>query len=152
METTNTKFIDIKEVKRDWHLVDAKRKTLGRLASQISRYLQGKHKVEYAPHMDVGDYVLVINARDVKITGKKLVQKYYYHYSGYPGGLKATPLIKVLEKHPERVLEKAVRLMLPKTTLGRKMYRRLKVYAGPLHPHSAQEPLPVDITKERREA
>ncbi len=152
METTKTRFINIKEVKRDWHLVDAKGKILGRLASQISRYLQGKNKVEFTPHVDMGSFVIVINAKDIKITGKKLAQKKYYHYSGYQGGLKATPLSKVLENFPERVLEKAVRLMLPKTTLGRKMYKRLKVYSGPLHPHSAQEPKLIDIVKEREEA
>lgn len=149
MESTKTRYINVNDVKRGWYLIDAKGETLGRLASQISYYLQGKNKVEYTPHVDMGDFVVVINAKELNITGKKLLQKKFYRYSGYPGGLKSTPLYKVMEVHPERVLEKAVRLMLPKTTLGRNMYRRLKVYPGPDHPHSAQEPIKIIITKVR---
>ncbi len=151
METTKTKFIKAEEITRKWHLIDATGKSFGRLASQIAHLLIGKHKVEYAPQSDLGDYVVVINARDIKITGKKLTQKTYRHYSGYQGGMKITPMNRVMEKYPERVLEKAVRLMLPKNTIGRQMYRRLRVNAGPEHSHEAQQPIPMDPMKRRKE-
>lgn len=130
--------------KRDWYLVDAKGQTLGRLAARIARVLMGKHKPIYTPHVDVGDYVVVINAAHVKVTGKKLEQKRYYHHSGYPGGLKERTLAEMLQKHPTKPLYEAVRRMLPKSTLGRRMLKKLKVYPGPEHPHRAQNPKPLE--------
>ena len=126
------------DVVRDWHVVDATGQTLGRLASEIAQLLKGKHKAYYAPHMDVGDYVVVINAEKVRVTGDKLESKMYYRHSGYPGGLRAVTMSKQLETFPGRVVEHAVRGMLPHNALGRAMYRKLKVYAGPTHPHGAQ--------------
>jgi large subunit ribosomal protein L13 len=131
---------------RNWYLVDAKGHTLGRLAVQIARVLMGKHKPIYTPHVDVGDYVVVINAADVKVTGKKREQKMYYHYSGYPGGLRERTFEQMITKHPTRPIYDAVRRMLPKSTLGRRMLRKLKVYPGPDHPHEAQHPQPIEIT------
>jgi len=133
------------EVKREWYLVDAKGKTLGRLASEIAKILRGKHKPIYTPHVDCGDYVIVINAEKIRVTGKKLDDKIYYHHSGYMGGLKAIPLRRMLEKHPERVIELAVKRMLPKNRLGRAMLKKLKVYAGEEHPHQAQKPKKLEI-------
>ncbi len=130
----------IETVKRNWLLVDLRDQVLGRAASQIAAILRGKHKVEFTPHMDAGDFVVVINAEKVKLTGNKLADKLYYHHSNYPGGLKATPAGKQLAKHPERLLEDAVKRMLPHTPLGRQLCRKLKVYAGPTHPHTAQNP------------
>ncbi|HID31664.1 MAG TPA: 50S ribosomal protein L13 [Desulfobacterales bacterium] len=126
------------EITREWFVVDAEGKTLGRLASEIAKILKGKHKPIYTPHLDVGDYVIVINADKVRVTGKKLQQKIYYRHSGYPGGLKSMPLAEMLRRHPTRVLELAVRGMLPKNRLGRAMIKKLKVYASPTHPHQAQ--------------
>ncbi|MEA3459125.1 MAG: 50S ribosomal protein L13 [Chloroflexota bacterium] len=133
------------EIEREWYLVDAEGKTLGRLASKIAAILRGKHKPIYTPHLDCGDYVVVINAEKVKVTGRKLDQKVYYHHSGYPGGLKSISLRDQLQKHPEHVLEAAVRGMLPKNRLGRKMFKKLKVYAGDSHPHQAQKPEVLEL-------
>ncbi len=127
-------------VERKWHVVDAEGKTLGRLASEIARVLRGKHKPIFTPYMDTGDYVIVVNAEKIKVSGKKLKQKIYYHHSGYVGGMKETTLKEMLAKKPERVLELAVRGMLPKGPLGRQMYKKLFVYAGPEHKHAAQKP------------
>ena len=133
------------EVTHEWYLVDATGQTLGRLASQIARLLMGKHKPNYTPGVDMGDFVVVINAERIRVTGRKLDQKIYYRHSGYPGGLKETTLREMLAKHPERVLYLAVKRMLPKTRLGRKQLKRLKVYAGPTHPHQAQKPKPFTL-------
>lgn len=124
----------------DWIVVDASDRVLGRLATEVAQLLRGKHKPGFAANLDCGDGVIVINAARVRTTGKKLLQKYYYRHSGYPGGLKRTRLDRMLEVKPERVVESAVRGMLPKNTLGRACFRRLRVYEGPEHPHSAQEP------------
>ena len=132
-------------VKRSWYLVDAENKTLGRLASEIARRLRGKHKAEYTPHVDTGDYIVVINAEKIKATGNKMEDKIYHHHSGYMGGIKSIPLGKLLVKKPESVLEIAVKGMLPKGPLGREMFRKLKVYAGSEHPHQAQAPVVLDI-------
>ncbi len=133
------------EIERTWYVVDAEGKTLGRLAAEIAKILRGKHKPIYTPHVDTGDYVIVVNADKVRVTGKRLDQKIYYRHSGYIGGLKAVPLRRMLETHPERVIEHAVKGMLPKNRLGRKMYKKLKVYASPDHPHQAQKPQPLDL-------
>ena len=128
------------EVERKWYVVDAEGKTLGRLASVIASVLRGKNKPTYTPHADMGDYVIVVNAEKIKVTGKKLDQKIYYHHSEYVGGMKETNLKTMLLKHPERVVEHAVKGMLPKGPLGRPMYKKLFVYAGPDHKHEAQKP------------
>jgi large subunit ribosomal protein L13 len=128
------------DVSRKWHIVDAKGKVLGRLASQIATVLSGKHRPTYTPHVDTGDYVIVINAADVDLTGTKALTKYYSSHSGFPGGFKRRMLSNVIKTHPERVVEHAVRGMLPKTKLGRQMIKKLKVYAGADHPHTAQKP------------
>lgn len=133
------------EVNRDWLLVDATDKTLGRLATEIAVRLRGKHKPTYTPHVDTGDYIVVINAEKVRATGNKLWDKTYYRHTGYPGGLKSVTMAQQLEKHPERVLESAVRGMMPKNPLGRAMFSKLKVYAGAEHPHAAQQPTAVEI-------
>lgn len=135
MKTYSTKASDIE---REWHVIDASGKTLGRLASEVARLLRGKHKPIYVPHLDTGDYVIVINADKVRVTGNKAKQKLYYRHSGYPGGLKSTSLAEVMESQPTRAIEHAVRGMLPKNPLGRAMFKKLKVYAGPNHPHQAQ--------------
>jgi large subunit ribosomal protein L13 len=135
MKTYSTKASDIE---RKWHVIDASGKTLGRLASEVARLLRGKHKPIYVPHLDTGDYVIVINADKVRVTGNKAKQKLYYRHSGYPGGLKSTSLAEMMESHPTRVIEHAVKGMLPKNPLGRAMFKKLKVYAGPNHPHQAQ--------------
>jgi len=132
-------------VKRDWYVVDATGKTLGRLASEIARRLRGKHKAEYTPHVDTGDYVVVVNAEKVRVTGRKDTQKTYFHHSGYPGGMKSVTFDKLIVKAPERVLELAIKGMLPKNALGRAMLRKLKVYAGPQHQHAAQQPRTLEI-------
>ncbi len=142
MKTFNAKP---ETVRRDWYVVDASGKTLGRLASEIARRLKGKHKPEYTPHVDTGDYIVVINAEKVRVTGNKLSDKRYYRHTGYVGNLKEISLEKLLQKAPERVIERAVRGMLPRNPLGRAMYRKLKVYAGPEHRHAAQQPQPLDI-------
>ncbi len=128
------------QAQRNWFVVDAQEYRLGRLASNIARVLRGKHKPNYAPHQDVGDFVVVVNAGKVNLTGRKPDQKYYFHHSGYPGGGKQVPYRRMLEKSPEKIIEHAVRLMLPKNALGRQMLKKLKVYAGAEHPHQAQNP------------
>ncbi len=127
-------------IDRKWYVVDAEGKTLGRLASEIAKVLRGKHKPIFTPHMDTGDYVVVVNAEKITVSGKKLDQKIYYKHSGYVGGMKETTLKDMLKKHPERVVEYAVKGMLPKGPLGRQMYRKLFVYVGPDHKHAAQKP------------
>lgn len=133
------------EVQREWYVVDATGKTLGRLATGIARILRGKHKPNYSPMIDVGDYVIVINAEKIRVTGRKLTEKFYYRHSGYPGGFKQFSLRDMLARHPTRVIEYAVRGMLPKNALGRRMFKKLKVYAGPDHPHQAQNPKPLEL-------
>jgi len=128
------------EVKRDWFVVDATDKVLGRLATEVARRLRGKHKAEYTPHVDTGDNIIVINADKVKVTGRKTSDKMYHHHTGYPGGLKSISFEKLLAKKPEKIIEIAVKGMLPKNKLGRAMYRKLNVYAGSEHPHAAQQP------------
>jgi large subunit ribosomal protein L13 len=128
------------EVERKWYVVDAKGKTLGRLASEVAALLRGKHKPQFTPHVDTGDFVIVINAKEVQLTGKKLANKIYYRHSGWPGGLKKTTAADMRNTRPERMIELAVKGMLPKTSLGRRQLRKLKVYAGPEHPHQAQKP------------
>jgi large subunit ribosomal protein L13 len=135
------------DVQRQWHVVDASDVVLGRLASHVASLLRGKHKPIYAPHVDTGDFVIVVNAGKVAISGNKLEQKRAYRHSGYPGGMRSVTYRDLLERHPERVVEKAVRGMLPKNTLGRKMFSKLKVYAGPDHPHQAQQPEPYTINQ-----
>lgn len=132
-------------VKRDWYVIDADNKVLGRLATEIARRLRGKHKPEYTPHVDTGDYIVVINAEKVAVTGNKETDKMYHHHTGYPGGLKSISLDKQRSKAPERIIEAAVRGMLPKNSLGRAMFRKLKVYAGPEHNHAAQQPKQLDL-------
>lgn len=133
------------EIEREWYVVDAEGQTLGRLASRIAPLLKGKHKPTYTPHLDCGDFVIIVNAEKVRVTGRKLDQKLYYHHSGYPGGLKSISLRDQLDRYPERVLEAAVRGMLPKNKLGRRMVKKLKVYAGDSHPHQAQQPKPLEL-------
>lgn len=133
------------EVKRDWFVVNAEGKTLGRLATEVARRLRGKHKPVYTPHVDTGDYIVVVNAEKVAVTGNKRSDKVYYRHTGYIGNLKSVTLGKLLDTHPERAIESAVKGMLPKNPLGRAMYRKLKVYAGPEHPHEAQQPQALEI-------
>ncbi|MCW8963299.1 MAG: 50S ribosomal protein L13 [Gammaproteobacteria bacterium] len=142
MTTKSTKPAD---VTRDWYLVDATDKTLGRLASEIARRLRGKHKAEYTPHVDTGDYIVVVNAEKIHASGNKMKDKKYYHHTGYIGGIKSISMEKLLQTHPERVIEKAVKGMMPRGPLGRQMFSKLKVYAGTEHKHVAQQPVPLDI-------
>jgi len=135
------------EVERQWHVIDATDVVLGRLASQIAILLRGKHKPTYAPHVDTGDFVIVVNADRVALTGNKHEQKLAYRHSGYPGGLRTINYKDLLERHPTKAVEKAVKGMLPHTSLGRQMFRKLKVYAGPDHPHQAQQPATFEITQ-----
>ncbi len=132
-------------VAQEWFVVDADGKTLGRLATEIAHRLRGKHKPEYTPHVDTGDYIVVLNAEKVRVTGNKTTQKIYHHHTGYPGGLKSMSFDKLRDKAPERIIESAVKGMLPKNPLGRAMFRKLKVYAGAEHPHTAQQPQVLDI-------
>ncbi len=132
-------------IEKRWYLVDAEGKTLGRVASRIASILRGKHKPIYTPGMDTGDFVVVVNAEKIRVTGNKLSDKVYYSHSGYPGGLKAITLEKLLAQKPEEAIRKAVWGMLPKGRLGRRMYKKLKVYSGPVHPHSAQKPEKIDL-------
>jgi len=132
-------------VERAWFVVDATDKVLGRLATEVARRLRGKHKAEYTPHVDTGDYIIVVNAAKVAVTGNKRTQKFYYRHSGYPGGIKSIRFDKQIEHFPERVIEHAVKGMLPKGPLGRAMYRKLKVYAGPEHKHTAQQPRALEL-------
>ena len=131
------------DIERSWYVVDADGQTLGRMASQIATILRGKHKPIFTPHMDCGDYVVVVNAEKIHVTGNRLDNKMYYRHSGYPGGLKTTSLRVMLQTKPERVIEEAVRRMLPKNNLGRHMLKKLRVYAGPEHQHQAQNPEPL---------
>ena len=133
------------DAQHDWYVVDAAGRTLGRLASEIARRLRGKHKPAYTPHVDTGDYIVVVNAEQVRVTGLKETDKIYYRHSGYPGGIKATPLAKLRATHPERIVANAVKGMMPRNPLGRAMLKKLKVYAGPSHPHAAQQPQVLDI-------
>jgi large subunit ribosomal protein L13 len=135
------------DITRQWHVVDASGVVLGRLASQVAVLLRGKHKPIFAPHVDTGDFVIIINADKVELSGNKLERKMAYRHSGYPGGLRSVSYAQLMEKHPERAVEKAVKGMLPKNSLGRKTLSKLKVYAGPDHPHSAQQPVPFEITQ-----
>ena len=132
-------------VERDWYIVDAENKTLGRLSTEIARRLRGKHKPEFTPHVDTGDYIVVINAEKIHVTGNKRTDKMYYHHTGYVGNLKSISFDKLIEKAPERVIESAVKGMLPKNPLGRAMYKKMKVYAGSEHPHTAQQPKTLEI-------
>ena len=133
------------EVRGDWFLIDAEGKTLGRLATQLAHRLKGKHKADYSPHVNMGDHLVVVNAEKIRVTGNKLADKVYYHHTGYIGGIKSIGLEKLLKEHPERVIEIAVKGMLPKNTLGRNMFRKLHVFAGGKHPHTAQQPKPLEI-------
>jgi len=133
------------EIERNWYIVDAEGETLGRLASRIAPILKGKHKPIYTPHLDCGDFVIIVNAERVRVTGRKMDQKLYHRHSGYPGGLSSISLRDQLAKHPERVLQAAIRGMLPKNKLGRRMIKKLKVYAGDSHPHQAQQPKPLEL-------
>ncbi len=133
------------EVRHDWYLVDANDKTLGRLSSEIARRLRGKHKPEYTPHVDTGDYIIVVNAEKIRVTGNKKADKVYYRHTGYIGNMKSITLGKLLQTAPERAIETAVKGMLPKNSLGRAMFRKLKVYAGPEHKHTAQQPKLLEL-------
>lgn len=133
------------EVKQDWCVIDASNVVLGRLATEVARRLRGKHKAEYTPHVDTGDYIVVTNAEKIKVTGNKFKDKTYYSHSGFPGGLKTISFEKLQQKDPARVLELAVKGMLPKNPLGRQMYRKLKIYVGGEHPHEAQQPIEIKI-------
>ncbi|MFC8191386.1 50S ribosomal protein L13 [Cellulomonas sp. NPDC057328] len=135
------------DVERNWYVIDASDVVLGRLATHVATLLRGKHKPTFAPHVDGGDFVIVVNAEKIALTGNKRETKLAYRHSGYPGGLRATRYADLLEKHPERAIEKAVRGMLPRTTLGRQQLSKLKVYAGPEHPHAAQQPKPFELTQ-----
>lgn len=140
-----TYSVKASEIEHDWYVVDARDRVLGRLASEVARVLRGKHKPIYSPHLDVGDYVIVINARHVRLTGKKADQKAYFRHSGYMGGEKFIPFKRMIRTRPERVIELAVKGMLPKSTLGRQMLRKLRVYAGEEHPHAPQDPKPLEV-------
>ncbi len=133
------------EVQRQWFVVDAQGKVLGRLASRIAAILRGKHKPTFTPHVDGGDFVVVVNAEKVRLTGRKLQEKVYYWHTGYPGGIKSATAAQMLERKPEWVIQKAVQRMLPKNPLGRRMLKKLKVYRGPEHPHAAQQPKPLEL-------
>jgi large subunit ribosomal protein L13 len=140
-----TVFVKPAQVRADWFVVDAEGKTLGRLATQLAHRLKGKHKADYSPHVDMGDNLIVLNAEKIKVTGNKLEDKFYHQHTGYMGNLKSIALGKLLKEHPERVLQFAVKGMLPKNTLGRMMYRKLHVFAGGAHPHQAQQPRTLDL-------
>lgn len=142
MRTISAKEQDIQ---RDWYVIDAQGQTLGRLATRVATLLRGKHKPIYTPHVDCGDYVVIVNAEKVHVTGQKMTQKKYYRHSGYPGGIKEITLRDQLRKFPDRVIEAAVRGMLPRNRLGRRMFKKLKVYSGPNHPHEAQKPQSMDL-------
>ena len=133
------------DVHHDWYVVDAENKTLGRLAAEIAHRLRGKHKPEYTPHMDMGDYIVVVNCEKLRVTGNKKTDKMYHHHTGYPGGIKSYSFEKLIDRTPERVLQRAVKGMLPRNPLGRAMFKKMKVYAGPEHPHAAQQPQTLNI-------
>ena len=140
-----TQSVNKERVLHDWYLVDADGKTLGRLSTQIANRLRGKHKPEFTPHVDTGDYIVVINADKIHVTGKKETDKFYYHHTGFPGGIRSVALGKMREKSPEKILENAVKGMMPRNRLGRVMLSKLKVYAGNSHPHSAQQPMVLEL-------
>ncbi|MCZ6460272.1 MAG: 50S ribosomal protein L13 [Gammaproteobacteria bacterium] len=140
-----TVSIRAQDVEHSWLVVDAEDKILGRLATEIARRLRGKHKPEYTPHVDTGDFIIVVNAEKVRVTGNKTSDKIYYRHSGYPGGIKAISFEHLRDSHPERIIERAVKGMLPRNPLGRAMFKKLKVYAGPEHPHSAQQPQTLEL-------
>ena len=142
MKTYSAKPADIQ---REWFIIDATGKTLGRMATEIAHRLRGKHKAEYIPHMDVGDFIVVVNAEKVAVTGKKGTDKIYHSHTGYPGGLKSISFNKLIDKAPERTIQSAVKGMLPRNPLGREMFRKLKVYAGDQHPHTAQQPQILEL-------
>jgi len=133
------------DIERSWYVVDADGKTLGRLASQIAHVLRGKHKPTYSPHMDLGDHIVVINAEKIHVTGRKAEQKVYYRHTGYPGGLRTTTYEDMMKKHPDRILRTAIKGMMPNNVLGRQMFKKLRVYAGPEHGHAAQQPQALDL-------
>ena len=140
-----TEFAKKETVQRKWYVIDAQDQVLGRVAVEVARRLRGKHKPNYSPHVDTGDYIIVVNADKIRLTGKKLDSKVYYKHTGYPGGLKSITARQLLQRKPEQLLEKAVKGMLPKGPLGRKIFKKLKVYAGDTHPHTAQQPEFLDI-------
>jgi large subunit ribosomal protein L13 len=142
MKTVSTRPQDVDHA---WYVVDAENKTLGRLATEIASRLRGKHKPEYTPHVDTGDFIVVVNADKVRVTGNKFSDKTYYRHSGYPGGIKSMSFKDMQDRHPERIIEIAVKGMLPKNPLGRAMFKKLKVYAGAEHPHTAQQPQPLEL-------
>lgn len=147
----STKFFTKEDATHDWHLVDAKDQVLGRLATRVASVLRGKHKPSFTPNADIGDFVIVVNADKVRLTGRKMEKKTYYRHTGYIGGLKETTAGKVIaSKHPERLVEWAVRGMLPKSRLGDRLFTKLKVYAGPDHPHRAQKPRPLAVNEQER--
>ncbi|HSH42063.1 MAG TPA: 50S ribosomal protein L13 [Arenicellales bacterium] len=133
------------EIRREWHVIDATDKVLGRLATEIAHRLRGKHKPEYTPHIDTGDHIVVINADKVRVTGRKTTDKIYYRHTGYPGGIKSSSFAEMRDTHPERIIETAVKGMLPRNPLGRAMFKKLHVYAGPEHKHQAQQPTPLEL-------
>jgi len=141
----STVFANAQTVRRDLFVVDATGKTLGRLASQVASRLRGKHKAAYTPNCDTGDHIVIVNAGKIRVTGRKLTDKFYHHHTGYMGNLKSTSLEKLLDKHPERAIEFAVKGMLPKNPLGRKMFKKLHVFSGASHPHSAQQPKALEV-------
>jgi large subunit ribosomal protein L13 len=141
----STVFANAATARGDWYVIDAKGQTLGRLASNIALRLKGKHKASYSPHVDMGDHIVVLNAGQIAVTGRKLTDKIYYHHTGFVGGIKSIALNKLLKEHPERAIQIAVKGMLPKTTLGRSMFRKLHVFAGDTHPHTAQQPKPLQF-------
>jgi len=143
--TTQTLWVKKEEVKRKWYIVDAKDKVLGRLASKLAYMLQGKHRPDYTPHVDQADFIVVVNAEKIKLTGKKLDQKIYWRHSGYIGGLKLETARKLLERKPEQLIYLAVKRMLPRNRMRKKLLKKLKIYAGPNHPHLAQNPKPLEI-------
>ena len=140
-----TRSIRSQDVRHDWLIVDAADRTLGRIATEIAHRLRGKHKVEFTPHVDTGDYIIVVNAEKVRVTGNKTTDKMYYRHTGYPGGIKSISFEHLRDSHPERIIERAVKGMLPRNSLGRAMFRKLKVYAGAEHPHSAQQPQVLEL-------
>lgn len=141
----STRFFTTKDVEQKWHLVNADGKTLGRVATEVARLLRGKHKPEFTPNADLGDFVVIVNASKVKLTGKRAELKEYFHYTGYPGGATFEKLQDVIRKNPQRVIEHAVKGMLPHNRLGSRIFKKLKVYAGPEHPHVAQQPQPFSV-------
>lgn len=140
-----TVYVNLKDVQRKWYVIDAEGVILGKLAVEVAKLLRGKHKPEYAPHQEIGDYVVVVNAGKIRVTGRKPIQKMYHHHSGYPGALKSTPFGKMIANKPTFPVEHAIKGMLPKNRLGRKLFTNVKVYAGSSHPHSAQQPEPFVV-------